>query len=49
MHGISNSSGFTSYSFEIALLGLLASWLLSDWYCRRIAKATDAMRVSKAQ
>lgn len=49
MHGLSSSSRFTPYSFAIALLGLLASWLLSDWYCRRIAKATDAMRVSKAQ
>jgi hypothetical protein len=44
MHGLSGFSRFTFSSVAMALLSLLASWLLSDWYCRRIMKATNATR-----
>lgn len=42
MHGLSDISRYFSSSVAVALLGILASWFLSDWYCRRIMKETNA-------
>lgn len=44
MHGLSGTSRFFPSSVAVALLGVLGSWLLSDWYCRRMMKATNATR-----